>query len=209
MIPPGAFLWIETVLLVARAIMAVLFGHAIHGLREEYGESTITIKDADELRQHIVELSSELAQVQQNFHQRLTEQLSRIENTFHQQLSTQLSPVRESFQQYHEVLALVPDMKAKLQHIESSTEEEVRRVKASLEKQIQSVQGQITEPRKRGERPVLRALPAIQQESLEARTRRVQDAHQPAAQALAEEKFDARAFVFACLEENPDLKLSE
>jgi len=209
MIPDGVFVGIETVLLIARAVVAVLFGHAIYALREEYGESTITIKDADELQQRIVELSSELAQVQQNFHQRLTEQLSRIENTFHQQLSTQLSPVRESFQHYQEVLALVPDMKAKLQHIESSTEEEVRRVKASLEKQIQSVQGQITEPRKRGERPVLRALPAIQQESLEARTRRVQDAHQPATQALAAEKFDARSFVFACLQDNPDLKLSE
>jgi hypothetical protein len=55
----------------------------------------------------------------------------------------------------------------------------------------------------------LRALPAIQQESLEAGTRRVQDAHQPATQALAEEKFDARAFVFACLQDNPDLKLAE
>ncbi len=45
-IPAAVFLWIETILLVARAIMAVLFGHAIHALREEYGESTITVKDA-------------------------------------------------------------------------------------------------------------------------------------------------------------------
>ncbi len=37
----------------------------------------------------------------------------------------------------------------------------------------------------------------------------MQDAHQPATQAIAEEKFDTRAFVFACLEENPDLKLAE
>src|SRR5258708_4608471 len=110
MIPDGVFVGIETVLLIARAVVAVLFGHAIYALREEYGESTITIKDADELQQRIVELSSELAQIQQNFNQRLTEQLSRIENTFHQQLSTQLSPVRESFQHYQEVLALVPDM---------------------------------------------------------------------------------------------------
>jgi hypothetical protein len=96
----------ETLLLVARAIMAVLFGHTIHALREEYGESTITVKDAHELRQHIEELSSEL------------------------------SPLRESFRQYQEVLACVPNMQARLQYIESSTLEEVRRVKAPLEKQL-------------------------------------------------------------------------
>src|SRR5215469_1480236 len=73
MIPDGVFVGIETVLLIARAIVAVLFGHAIYALREEYGESTITIKDAEELRQHIVELSAELARVQQSFQQRLRE----------------------------------------------------------------------------------------------------------------------------------------
>src|SRR5260221_5352522 len=140
MIPDGVFVGIETVLLIARAIVAVLFGHAIHALREEYGESTITIKDADELQQRIAKLSSELAQVQQNFHQRLTQQLSRIENhfqqrlsessstiekTFHQQLATQLSPVHESFQQYQDVLALLPNLQAQLQRIESSTVEEI------------------------------------------------------------------------------------
>src|SRR5258708_213035 len=183
MIPDGVFVGIETVLLIARAVVAVLFGHAIYALREEYGESTITIKDADELRQHIAELSSELAKVQQNFHQ---------------QLATQLAPVHESLQQYQDVLALLPNLQAQLQRIESSTVEEIRRVKASLEKQLQS---QLAEQEKRGERPVLRALPAIQQESSEARKRRMQDAHQPTTQAIAEEKFDTRAFVFACLEE--------
>ena len=153
MIPDGVFVGIETVLLIARAVVAVLFGHAIYALREEYGEGTITIKDADELQQRIVELSSELAQVQQNFHQRLTQQLSRIENhfqqrlsessstiekNFHQQLATQLSPVHESFQQYQDVLALLPNLQAQLQRIESSTVEEICRVKASLEKQLQS-----------------------------------------------------------------------
>lgn len=206
MIPDGVFVGIETVLLIARAVVAVLFGHAIYALREEYGESNVTIKDADELRQRIVELSSELARVQQSFQQRLRESSSTIENNFHQQLSTQLSPVHESFQQYKDVLALIPNLKAQLQHIESSTAEEMRRMRASLEKQLQS---KLEEREKRGERPVLRALPAIQQGSLEARTRRVKDAHQPATQALAEEKFDARAFVFACLQANPDLKLAE
>jgi hypothetical protein len=205
MIPDGVFVGIETVLLIARAIVAVLFGHAIHALREEYGESTITIKDANELQQRIAELSAELAQVQQSFQQRLTQQLSRIENTFHQQLS----PVHESFQHYHEVLALIPNLQAQIQHIESSTVEEVHLVKISLEKQIQRVQGQITEPQKGSERPVLRALPSAQPGNGNTHTLRVKETLQAPPQATSTEKFDARSFVFACLEEHPALKLAE
>src|SRR5258708_31058190 len=100
-------------------------------------------------------------------------------------------------------------MKAKLQHIESYTEEEVRRVKASLEKQVQSVQGQITEPQKRLERPVLRALPSAQPGNGDTRTLRVKETLQAPPQATSTEKFNARSFVYACLKENPDLKLSE
>jgi hypothetical protein len=209
MIPDGVFVGIETILLIARAIVAVLFGHAIYALREEYGESTITIKDADALQQRLVELSAELAQVQQSFQQRLTQQLSQIENSFHQQLAIQLSPLHESFQQYQEVVALIPNLKAQIQLIESSTAEEVRRVKASLEKQIQSVQGQITEPQKRSERPVLRALPSAQPGNGDTRTPCAKETLQAPPQATSTEKFDARSFVFSCLEENPDLKLSE
>src|SRR5712691_11607021 len=63
MIPDGVFVGIETLLLIPRAIVAVLFGHAIHALREEYGESTMTIKEASELQGHIDELGKELARV--------------------------------------------------------------------------------------------------------------------------------------------------
>ena len=206
MIPDGVFVGIETILLIARAIVAVLFGHAIYALREEYSDSTITIKDANALQQRIVELSAELAQVQQNFHQRLTQQLSRIEQSFQQHLATELSPLHESFQQYQDVLALVPNLKAQLQHIESSTAEEVRRVKASLEEQIQN---QIAGLPKCGERPVLRALPAAQPGNGEARTLRVKDTRGSSSQATTQKKFDTRAFVFACLQDNSDLKLSE
>src|SRR5215469_11543749 len=52
-IPGEVFVGIETVLLIARAVVAVLFGHAIYALREEYSESTITVKEAHELQQRI------------------------------------------------------------------------------------------------------------------------------------------------------------
>jgi hypothetical protein len=82
MIPDGVFVGIETILLIARAIVAVLFGHAIHALREEYSDSTITIKDANELRQRMEELSSELSRVQQNFQRQLSAELSTMRENF-------------------------------------------------------------------------------------------------------------------------------
>ena len=190
MIPGGVFLSIETILLIARAIVAVLFGHAIYALREEYGESTITVHEASELQQCIDELSSKLVRVQQDFHH---------------QLSSELAPVHESFQQYQEALSQVPMLKAHLQHIESSTVEEVERVKAFLEKQLQ---GYLAEREKRTERPALHALPPVQQGNYETGTLHTKQVRPRASQAAAG-KFDARAFVFACLQEHPDLKLAE
>ncbi len=76
MIPGGVFVGIETVLLIARAVVAVLFGHAIHALREEYGESTITVKEANELQQAIDALASELTRVQQDCQQHIEQRVN-------------------------------------------------------------------------------------------------------------------------------------
>ena len=73
MIPDGVYVGIETLLLIARAIMAVLFGHAIHALREEYGDSAITIKEASELQERIEALTTELAQARQDLQQQVRE----------------------------------------------------------------------------------------------------------------------------------------
>jgi hypothetical protein len=158
-IPAAVFLWIETILLVARAIMAVLFGHAIHALREEYGETTITVKDAGELQQQVEALASELAQVHLHLQQRLQREVA-------------------SLQQQQEVLAQVPDMQAALDRIQ-------RQVAA---------------------RPALRALPSVGQGNDEAGIQRIRQSVPPGA---TREKFDARAFVFSCLQENAACKLRD
>src|SRR5258708_15338399 len=85
--PPGAFLWIETLLLVARAIMAVLFGHAIPALREEYGQNTTTIKDANQLPPHMKKLSSQILRGQQNLQPQLSAEPSTMRENGHPQHS--------------------------------------------------------------------------------------------------------------------------
>ena len=75
MLPDGVFVGVETLLLIARAVVAVLFGHAIHALREEYGESTITVKEAQELQQAIEGLVSELVRVQQDCQRHIEQQV--------------------------------------------------------------------------------------------------------------------------------------
>jgi hypothetical protein len=108
-----------------------------------------------------------------------------------QQLASELATVRESLQQYEEALASIPAMKAQLRRLESSA---------------------VTGVHKRAEWPVLRALPPVRQQDNheDSRTRRLKDAREAVLQATTGvNKFDARAFVFACLQENPDLKLAE
>ncbi len=225
MVPGVIFVVIEALLLIARAVMAVLFGHAIHALREEYGDSMITIKDAEELSLGLEKLSSELSLVLQNFQEQLTNfqgqlstELSRIHESFQQQLSTELALMQEDFHQYQPMLAVfpqletqlqfIPHMQAKLKQIESVTFEELRRVNITLEKQALSP---IIEPhRVEAQRPMLRALPVGGRVATpESKTRTGRDLSQTTQQGTSEGKFDARAFVFACLETNVNLKLAE
>jgi hypothetical protein len=64
---------IETLLLIARAIVLVLFGHAIHALREEYSESAISVKEASELQQRIDAYHEQLQQIQTELQQHVRE----------------------------------------------------------------------------------------------------------------------------------------
>ena len=99
MIPDGVFVGIETLLLIARAVVAVLLGHAIHALREEYGESTITVKEADELQQAIEALTAELARVQENVHRRLSSELASVRESVQVHLTSELALVHGNMQQ--------------------------------------------------------------------------------------------------------------
>jgi len=122
--------------------------------------------------------------------QQLASELASVRASLQQQFATELSPLQESLRQYQEALASIPAMQAQLHHIESSI---------------------LAETHKRTERPVLRALPPVQQQgsNQDSRTRHAKEAREAALQGTAAEKFDARAFVFVCLKENPHLKLAE
>lgn len=93
----------------------------------------------------------------------------------------------ENLQHFQETLASIPAMQARLHHLESSAVAETHT------------------------QPVLHALPSLKQDSHEtSRTHRAKETRQATLQATgAAGKFDARAFVFACLNENPDLKLAD
>src|SRR5260221_8983131 len=132
MIPDGVFVGIETILLIARAIVAVLFGHAIHALREEYSESPITIKDANELQQRIEACASELAQVQHHVqrqlaseltatNRRLTDLSERIAATDQgNRLSDALQPIRTTMQEHTSALEALAALPARLSELERS-----------------------------------------------------------------------------------------
>jgi hypothetical protein len=137
MIPDGVFVGIETLLLIVRAIVAVLFGHAIHALREEYGESAITVKEASELQQTIEGLSSELARVQQDIQRRLSSELTATNRRLtdlserlvatdrrltdqSDQLTDTFQPLRAAMQQHTSTLEALAALPARLSELERS-----------------------------------------------------------------------------------------
>ncbi len=133
--------------------------------------------------QQVQRLTAELSRIETNLQNRLTESSTGLANSLQQQLANELAPLQENLQKHQEELAVIPNLQAMVQQIESSTIEEVRRVKAALDKRTQTP---VAEPHKQSERPVLHALPTREKG-----------------------KFDARAFVFACLQKDANCKLTD
>ncbi len=98
MIPGGVFVGIETLLLIARAVVAVLFGHAIYALREEYGESTITIKEAHELQQRMDVYSEQLRLVQAEVHWQVQEVQGSVSTLVQSVVQSQAQAIRTELQ---------------------------------------------------------------------------------------------------------------
>jgi hypothetical protein len=152
-----------------------------------YAHVIHSLRRADMQRQHAQTQVDELTTAFNQQLQQLAAELARVQQSLQQQLASELALVQESLQQEQQVLASIPVMQAQLQRLASSP---------------------VAETHKRAERPVLRALPPVQQQG--NGTRRAQETRQvPRQAATAAEKFDARAFVFACLQENPAIKLAE
>jgi hypothetical protein len=163
--------------------------------------------------QQVQHLTNELATVEESLHARLNESsTTQTDLTLH--LAKELAAMKENVQAE---LAILPtlqaqqynlqgELQAQLRHMASSTSEELQKVRTSLEKQEceqrEAPQGPI-------ERPALRALPSVQGNSNEVRARHVKETRQFVLEAAREEKRDARAFIFACLEKQAALKLSE
>jgi len=187
--------WVEISLVIARSIMTVLYGQAVQSLKQQAAAPAHAQQVLEELAnsfdEQLEHLKAQLAQSERRLQQQVTESASGLAN--------ELAPLQENLQWCQEVLASVPALQAQLQHIESSTTEELHRMKATLDKQIQNL---LEAPEKRPERPILRALPMPSHSTMK-------NACQVAAQADECQKFDARAFVFACLQENPDAKLAD
>ncbi len=154
----------------------------------------------DQLDELTTSFNQQVLQLEKSFQQRLSESFTTLERNFQQHLAKELSQTKNSFhQQLNESSAtLARDIHQELSGELSCIDESFQQIERSLSEQLHrmhtTLEKQATETQKKIERPVLRALPAVRQST---------------SQAVSEEKFDARAFVFVCLQENADLKLSE
>ncbi len=222
MIPALAFQIVETVLLIARAVMAVLFGHAIHSLREEHGDSEITVKDVRELQQYMQQIEASTKATIEGIRTLNTEQLLKVVEVVQQvQIDLQLSiqqrlqshtielqqlliPVMESLQDHAEVLAVIPDVATRLEQMEVMTQsqltlvtEEFQRVKVTVEQQLQ---------------PLPQLVERITEKQMVVRTAqpRAKGTKAPNVPALLPAgRFNKTQFVLDCLKEESEISSSE
>jgi hypothetical protein len=211
MVPGLVFVVAEAFLLIIRAVMAVLFGHAIHALREEYGDSMITIKEARELEVSVDEVSRHFQQAFSQFSAELSQfssEFSRHDENFHshlaqlsQRFQQEFSSLEQRFQQgLHESSSITIErfhhqFSEELSALRESMQQFQAHMIHSLPKKEEQAKRKTPE-----KRPILHVVPLIQE---------AQEASQSSAALASENKFDARKFVFACLQEHPDLKLVE
>ena len=174
---------IDVALVVARSICAVLYGRVVHELKTDAAEH-----ETNEGSQQVDALATAVTEQVQH----LASELALVQENLHRRLSSELANVREGMQM--QLATELAATRESLQHYQELLSS-LPALQARVHQLESTPRGEICQPGER--RPVLRALPAVQHKN------------QTALQAKAADKFDARAFVFACLSENPALKLSE
>lgn len=199
-IPVAVFTGIETLLLIARAIMAVLFGHAIHALREEYDESTITVKEAKGLQQDIEMLATELAHIQQDIQRQMVSGQAVTDRRF-----TDLSEqVRVTDRRLSDLSDRLTDNFQSLQAISqehTSAFDRLAALPASLSGLEQSLLSITTAP---SQKPHLSVVASD-------RSRQSEPASQPTGthRPTDSEPTDKATFVRRCLTDNPMMRVSD
>ena len=195
MIPGGVFIGIETLLLIARAIAAVLYGHAIHALREEYGESTVTVKEAGELQESIAALTTELTESEHRMTEQFTEYIQRTANRLSLHFTEQLQRTMSEHPTRNEVANI------------SATLTELAALPAlfeQLQQEVAAVKTAQTEQQYRTAPNTLRPKLSVIEANTAYHTPNDRTVHR-----TANTESDKGAFVRSCLTETPNMRNAE
>jgi len=152
-----------------------------HGEGDQYSSQQQQNQQArlDALTAQVEHLAAELSHLSTNVQDRLHESATILASNLQVQLTSELSALKESLHKDREKLTRHTSMKAQQQR--------ETRITQPLEGKAPAP---VQAPQKR---PVLRALPRAGSEGAR----------------MAQASFDARAFVFSCLQERPEAKLAE
>jgi hypothetical protein len=222
---PDAVTGVEGTLLIARAVMAVLYGHAIHSLRQGEVEPTHVVKSTD-IHASLQEFNQTLQHLQQKTERQLqhieshlesvvhakaaaldesmrhftgqyTESLSTVETGLQEYIDERLAPIVVTLEGHAEGLSLLTTLMPTL------TEEVTRVVKVTLEQHTQ-----IT----RQEASVLAEMALKQEKPTQLkRSRSIVESNGKTGRAPAliiEAEFDKKRFVYVCLQEDPSMTIA-
>ncbi len=200
-IPGQARTGVEIVLVVARSICSVFYGRVVHLLKDE-GAQVQRVPAVDVL-QHLQAFTEQLQSIERwftDFHQQQLFQLHNVETSFQELLHESLSPIVATLQFQSETLSVLSTFNEQLDQIGAVAEyqlritEEVTRVRATLER-IGSAHHAATN-QVREATHLSRVKPLLQLAPGRSESRSTGE-------------FDKAQFVYACLRENPDMKIAD
>lgn len=201
-IPAQVQIGVEITLVVARSICSVLYGRVVHLLKSEAVQiQRIPVVD---VQHHLQAVAEQLQQIERRFteihHQQLTETVQTIERDFQEYLSERLSAIVATLQLQSETLSLLPTFNEQFDHLRSvaqyqiRTTEEVLQLKAALE-HISSFPHPETKPgvastSRTRVKPPLQFVPS-------------------GSERKPSGEFDKAQFVYACLKEEPSMRITD
>lgn len=200
-IPAQAQTGVEIVLVVARSICSVLYGRVVHLLKGE--SARVQRIPTVDVMHHLQVCTEQLQRIEQrftDFHQQQEFQLQNIETGFRELLHESLAPIVATLQFHGETLSLLPTFNEQLDQIGTVAEyqlritEEVTRVKATLER-IGSAPHTATN----------KLAPAARQAPVKLPLQLAPGR----SEARFTGEFDKAQFVYACLRDDPNMKIAD
>jgi len=211
----GVVGYVEKGLILVRVVMTVVYGHVIHSLREASQTHQI---QRDTLAGDLQQAQSDLQAERQNvltLEQRLQTEITALKNEQAEKvnkLSQHLADVKATLETKTAELSHLQNLLSNSQNESSMKAQQYSQKELALQAKMQgAVQAARSEMQALMKAEMQAEIDALKQTNAQLKAEMKEQVKAPAkpVKQLSSEKFDTRSFVFACLQKDAEMKLSE